>query len=272
MITDYQTFVEKLKKAYFESTGTKPTKYDDPLYQKYAQLIQKPTVLSDKELREKAAEQVAPLWDGKVEKVEIDAEGKLSTLNTSLEKKTLAHEANVEKTEKNFQNATIKTEDKAVRNGILNASIYGDMTESVKNDYLAKLKYVNEVFEAEKQNLETKIDLAKQAKEVALSYYEIKRAADIDKTLIKLKEQQLQAYIKARENNAYIYNILNNWEKVIAQQEAYKTRKDAEWEELVKQGKAVSNDGLEWEKALSVGATKGKEYYEKLEKAKKSKK
>lgn len=183
----------------------------------------------DAVLQERAAEYAENNFRSNVQETELDTQKKLNSLNEELQKTYYQAELDAAKNQTDYVSTVEKIADSAVRQGIARSSIYEGLNASAASSYEAQKAAIEREKELLAESIRTEMEIAENARLNALRDYEIQKAADYEKKLALLREEEM----KARQE---VYEFNKKMAELEADYENNRRRTLAEWQDAIAKG------------------------------------
>ena len=178
----------------------------------YIKLIEREDV-SEETLRKQANEYADDLYADSINKIKIDAEKKLNDLNVRLNKTESGAIDKKNKAIAEYKDTVEKNTDDAVKQGLVNSSVYTGMQQKAESDYNAVIKELNDALYSATDGIKREADVIIKARDIALSNYEIKKAAEYEKKLSELREAEYRAREEVRKKNEILSYYQSTYEE-----------------------------------------------------------
>lgn len=159
------------------------------------------------ELLSEAKNIVKESYADKIKKIEDSYKNKINTLTLKNENKDASFTEKTDKATEKYVSDTENATFKAIKNGIANSSVIGGYLENLNKSYIDDVNKITNEYTIFKENIDRELEQALNAKTQALVSYDIKAAADIEKKVIALKNEQSKAI---EEINKYNRQLLED--------------------------------------------------------------
>lgn len=183
----------------------------------------------DAVLQERAAEYAENTFRSNVASTELDTQKKLNSLNEDLLKTYYQAEKDALRNQADYVSNVEKIADSAVRQGIARSSIFEGLNASAANSYETQKAAIEREKELLTESIRTEMEIVENARLNALRDYEIQKAADYEKKLASLREEEMKARKEVYEFNKKMAELEADYEK-------NRQRTLAEWQDAIANG------------------------------------
>lgn len=212
---------KKLSSALKTASMSMPD-YDSMLPQELEVAPKVYTEKTQEQLLAEANNLVGERYKEQIDKINNSYQKKVDTLKNKEKNQNKLQK--LEKVTDKYNLDTEKAKFEAIKNGIANSSIMGSYLEDLSIKYDEEVAKITNDYLAFQQNIDKEIALAMEAKNEALSVYDIKRAADLEKKVTELKKEQ-----------ALIQQEINNYNRqLLIDRQNYQKDREKTLEELKK--------------------------------------
>lgn len=186
--------------------------------------------ISDEELKRQAELFAKNEYIVDVTNTKASADKKINTLNKQLQEKVLKGQTDLAELENDYSDSTESIKDTAVRNGMVNSSVFAGLNSAAMGYFDAQRTAIEQQLAIAQQSITTEIEIVTASKEAALLEYDLKQAAAYEKKLTQLKSEELKAREEVIAFNRKVAELENNYEK-------NRARTLEEWEKARAEGK-----------------------------------
>lgn len=186
----------------------------------YIKLIERDDV-TEEEMAAQANSYADSLYNDSINEVKSEAARKLDALDQKLNETTRKNGLKQAKTAQDYKDAMEANVDSAIRQGVVNSSIYEGMKERTTEEYKTKMQDLEDSLAGATTTIKREEEVIIKARDVALTNYEIKRAAEYEKKLQQLRAIEYKARESVRKKNEILSKLIADYEKNarIAQEE-----------------------------------------------------
>ncbi len=172
---------------------------------------------SEEELKAEAREYADNVYKNKSEALDIKTAKQLNTLDKRLGDAKQNEAEFYENAAKSYASERENINDRAIKNGIVNSSIFAGLNAAAESRYAEKLNSAAAEYGRLAQQIRTEIELVNAEKELALRDYELKKAAEYDKKLASLRREEMAARQEVEEYNKELADFLAHYDEAVKQ-------------------------------------------------------
>lgn len=208
--------LKEMESAYIKKQEDKIPDYESMLPKSVNTELKAYEEKSENELLAEARSAVISGIEEKAKKLNETTDSKLYNLENKLLTKGTDLTQDADKLERNFSTAEQNTAESAVRQGIAVSSIYDEAQKNLYDNYLAGMDSIRTEYQLLEESITREMTALDSARQEALMGYDLSAAAEIEKKLAALRNEQQSAINAVNKYNQTVVKAQEDREAALA--------------------------------------------------------